>query len=261
MKIQLGNLHPGSMKALVLGILFVASFLTAWLLVSDPDSDNRVPTPPLPKPIPAVSPQPGASHSSASLVIKASRVQTGTPSFGEANSLLQSGDAAKALLAIDLSEGLSESETWSVLRTAIRSESPQVRAAVVERAAEMDVSPELSELLKNAVSDKDPFVGFTVLEVTENLPKAERNEIFQRALESALPEIGATVVGDLEIQGDHSAIEILVRGLDSIAAETREETQMTLELMFDKNFANATEATAWWQSNQVRYDKDLILKD
>jgi hypothetical protein len=63
------------------------------------------------------------------------------------------------------------------------------------------------------------------------------------------------------VQSDHAAVDLLIEGLDSIVADTREDARETLDFIFNESFASAGQAKAWWQANKNRYDRDLVEQD
>jgi hypothetical protein len=197
---------------------------------------------------------------SVKILETAERSAEGDPAHDEVDSLLLSGDARKQLLAIDLMYDFDDDTMLPFLHLALESETEQVRVAAVALAGELEDDDQRAEILERAVSDHSPFVGYAVLDEVDEQPKAIREKVFRSALKLAPAEIAGAVVGELEVDSDYGAVELIIEGLDSTVEATRNEASLALEFIFEEEFASARQAQNWWQQNRDKYDRDLVEK-
>lgn len=196
-----------------------------------------------------------ATEEAASTPLEAAKK---SPPQTRAWSLLGSTDQEQQLEGLRLALDLADSDAkWEHLDRALQSSLPRTRVAAVELAVETG-GENLGEFLNRAVVDVDSNVGLAALFAAESQSAEVRQAVQESALHSGNPEVGSSAIGQLEIEGNAAALEILFAGLDSSVGETRADTQTTLELMFDQTFENSAEAKSWWKSNQQRFDANLV---
>ena len=181
-------------------------------------------------------------------------------SLAEVKALVKSGEAPNELLALELLRDMDPEQAWPVLNELLGSQSAQVRAESVELASEFD-DDNTAAFLTRAVIDSSVFVGYTVLEKVEELPRREREQVWRAAVLEAPADVGAAVLGDMEVESNHNSVDIIIEGLNSQVEDTREESREILDFIFDQRFDSATAASKWWQENRSKYDRDLVEKE
>jgi HEAT repeat protein len=190
----------------------------------------------------------------------AERTAEGQPTVAEINQLIESGEAANHLLALDLLRDMDAETAWPLMNKLLKSESVQVRSEAVELAVEFD-DDNTGPFLTQAVTDESAYVGYTVLEAADDLPRDEREKIRRAAVRAAPVEVGTSVLADVEVESNHKSVDVLIEGLNSQMEETRFESREILSFLFDQEFDSATAANDWWQANRDKYDRDLVEKE
>jgi len=223
-----------------------------------PGSDSR-PQGPAPQ-APNLSNRPPRNSERVSFESPAERTSTEAATVVEIEALIRSGEAPNHLLALDLLREIDQEAAWPLLKQLMESESVQVRAESVELASEFD-DEQTAQFLTDAVTDSSVYVGYTVLEAVEELPRREREQVRRAAVLRAPAEVGTSVLADVEVESNHDSVDVIIEGLNSTVEETREESREILDFLFDQQFDSSGAAQGWWQTNKVKYDRDLVEKE
>lgn len=171
------------------------------------------------------------------------------------------GDAQSALVALELVRELvdpTQEELFSLFDAALDHEAPQVRAEAIETATGRFDGDYAKQFLSKAVTDENPYVGLVALEKLEQMPAPVRHPVMREAVLGAQPYIAEAVLDTLDVETNHQSIAIVMDALDSSVEGISEQARTTLDLLFDVNFANASEARNWWTANRPRFDGDLV---
>ncbi len=263
-------MKPKTVFFLLFGILSVAVFALGIFAVSQNRRTTATVEPaptaqtetgmPLPRETKSSGSLRSGSPKPVTIIAPAERKSSEDPTLDEIQTLLASPDPRNEMLALDLLHDFDDETALPFLRLALASANPQVRATAIEFAASLHNDRERGKILEQGIIDREPFVGHTVLDQVESLPSAERSALFAMALDRAPAEIGSAVLGLLEVESTHPSVDLMIAGLESRVEATRQGAAGTLEFLFERNFANATEARQWWETHQGNYDRDLVEK-
>jgi HEAT repeat protein len=168
-------------------------------------------------------------------------------------------DPETCRLAILLLEQYESPAILPAVRDAFALHDEETRLAALTPLARIH-DPQVPDLLKIAFNDVSEAVRSRALEVAIEQPADIQLKSLEQGLLSMYEDTQSQTLTQLELQGDKSVVEPVIRGFQSPRPEFREEVRSVLQFLLDQEFSSYEEAFQWWQQNQHRYDDNLFEK-
>jgi hypothetical protein len=144
-----------------------------------------------------------------------------------------------------------------LLAVAQSDEDAEVRRDAIEVLKNSRLTTNLTSYLLSGAGDGDEEVRTALVETAWSLSPGQRDEFIGHALNSSRPEVASAAFEMLKHESSRKTVEVLLGVYATNNGTQIERANDVMNSLVHQTFANAAEASAWWQQHQVDYQDDL----